>query len=57
MLGAFADVYQAASHPAVKPVVERMEFSREDAAFAVNTLTFIIDYVARILNSQGLSEN
>jgi len=52
VLLAFGKLYTASSHPATLPKDERIEFTYEDAQFAVNTMTFVLDYVARALETQ-----
>lgn len=55
-LGAFNRLYTAASHPKTRADQERVEFTRDDAAFAVNSLAFILDYIARVLGTQSVAE-
>jgi HEPN domain-containing protein len=51
---AFKDLYEASSH-APRPNEERVEFTRDDAAFAVNSLTFILDYLSHVLIAQSVT--
>ncbi len=55
-LVAFQTIYKAASHPPTLPKDERVEVSRDDAEFVVNSLAFILDYVARVLRTQSASQ-
>jgi hypothetical protein len=55
VLLAFKEFYEAASHTR-RPNTERIEFSRDDAEFAVNSFTFVLAYITRTLNSQTVTE-
>jgi hypothetical protein len=54
-LRSFGDLYTSSSHPATLPKEERIEFTHDDATFAVNSLTFILDYIAHVLQAQGVA--
>lgn len=52
ILRAFGKMYTASSHPASLPKDEQIEFTHEDAKFAVNSMTFLLDYVVEALEAQ-----
>jgi hypothetical protein len=56
VLRAFGNLYTASSHanPSTLPASERIEITRDDAALAVNMLTFVLHYVALVLHTQGI---
>ncbi len=57
ILRAFGNLYTASSHPdpSKVPVEDRIEITQDDAELAVNTLTFVLRYVAQAIHTQGIA--
>jgi hypothetical protein len=53
VLRAFGNLFEAASHPIDKSLPTNVEVTRDDALFAVHTLTLVMNYLTKQYRQQG----